>query len=315
MDNRNHVRPKMHRPTRTSGPTVEQARAFCAVARRDTYRGAAKDLGFSDHIAVIKLVDRFGKALGRDKLVSASARGQVTLTSAGEAVLPAAKRFTAAAEALGQNAREVRLACYPAMVARIMRHKPNLLPKSDLVLADVREESRRDGGRGLVQAVVDGEVDIAVAPSDIELGDLTERRLYRWNLRLHLPRAHRLATRRILKPGELSQLHIAAAPWGHRSREKLEGVFALADLQLHVALESASQEVLYAVADASSDYVAVLPDDFEGPTREDLGPLLSLDGNSAVGGEYSMYARPAAADEMSASEIANAVERLAVALH
>lgn len=282
-------------------PTVEQARAFCAVAVSSTYREAAERLGLSDHIPVIRRVGRFTQAMARGRLVTAHYTGQVELTAAGHDAYPLARRLVQASDALVRSGREsvrIRFSAYPAIVQRLAREVPALLEQLPIELYDVSDATRRDRGRGLVQRTADGEIDLVVAPAhpDVSgLEDLEEEVLYRWRLRAILPKRHPLRVRDHVAPRELtaSGLNVVGAPRGHHSRELLEAAYASDRLPLAISFVSTNQVLLIEIARNSNGLAAVLPDDAEGKPDADLGPELTLSDGSPLSGLYSLYYRRA----------------------
>jgi DNA-binding transcriptional LysR family regulator len=282
------------RPTRSSGPTVEQARAFCAVAEATSYKRAAEELHLAEHISLIRLVNRFGKALERGPLVSADPRGEVALTPAGREVLPAARRFVESAEALRESPADIRFSAYPAIAGRVAQMCADLLDAPiPIVLCDVREASRFDGGAQLVADVVQGELDMVIAPAGLGREGLEEHALYDWRLRVVLPAvANPLSGRKRVTPTDLAAFRIAAAPSGHTSRELLGTAFAVRGLTLKVSLESPNQDLLLAVARDGEHYVAVLPDDAFDSDALRSAPCLTARGAPQLGGSYALYLRP-----------------------
>lgn len=289
-------------------PTIEQARAFCEVADLRSYEKAGERLGHS-RMSVIRLVGRFGESVGRSDLFTPSQRGEVKLTAAGRELLLATRRFVAAAEALTESHAEIRFSAYPSIVQQIMEEEPKLLEgQAPLVLDDVSEERRVDGGAGLVNAVTTGRLDLAAAPSkllsskDLKRQRLKELALYSWKLRVVLPKEHPLRDRASITPDQLAELRISAAPHGHHSRYLLDSAFGTADVPLNVALESSSQHMLRAVARKGERHAAVIPDDAFGAPNPGLGPCLTDGSRRRMGGKYSLYLR--VADHNDGTEVA-----------
>lgn len=276
--------------TPAGAATVDQARAFCAVANTGSYGEAAQLLG-TNRIAVNRLVGRFTRALGRGPLVTASTSGRAKLTAQGYEVLAAAQRLIAAADELANTRTVVRLSAYPSITTQIIAACPDLLDARMLVeLFDVAEQARRSSGSGLVADVVNGALDLAVAPAGLSGREIVEHELYRWTLRAMLPAARRGVIDTI-RPAELIGFEIAAAPPGHRSRKLLESAFEADGLRLEVGLESSSQELLGEVAARSNRHAVVVPDDAFGACNDSLGPAIISGDSRAYGGAYSLYMR------------------------
>jgi hypothetical protein len=186
-----------------------------------------------------------------------------------------------------------------------------------LILVDVSDESRGDGGWGLIDAVSAGRLDLAAAPSGLLDGKqlkeagLRELKLYRWALRVVLPDDFPLRGRKSLTPADLEAVKLAASPRGHRSRNVLEQAFQAADIALEVELESDSPEMLRSVARNSRHHVAVIPDDSFGAPDETLGPRLRVEGQPVLGGQHSIYLRIAEEPGSDLPEREVMVERVA----
>jgi DNA-binding transcriptional LysR family regulator len=280
------------RHARATNPTVEQARAFCSCASSGSYRGGAEVLGYQAHVAVIRLVQRFTQALGRGRLLAADPRGYVRLTPAGWEVLPVARRFVDAAEALREGHAGVRFSAYPSIAGQVVAACSDLLERNPpLILHQVSESSRGDGGRGLVRDVQGYALDIAIAPAGLGGIGVEEAPLYRWTLRVLLPEGNPLVSRTSVTPGELKDFEVAAAPIGHQSRQLLDSLCAREGQRIPIALESASQEVLRELVRASPFHAAVLPDDAFGARNPNLGPALTGVDGQPWGGVYSVYHR------------------------
>jgi DNA-binding transcriptional LysR family regulator len=281
------------RPTRQSQPTIEQARAFCAVAQAGSYRRAAERLGAGEpYIWLIRLVQRFEAALRRPALLDTSVRGVVSLTASGREVLPAAERFVAAAEALIEASTAIRFSAYPSIAGRVVARNADLLDgPMPLLLCDVSEGSRQDAGTGLVHDVETGTLDLAIAPGGMATGSVTEIPLYRWRLRVLLPSGAEPHAGATIAPRQLANFSLAASPRRHSSREHLEHAFASDGVPLTIAIESSSQEMLRDLAQSSTRHAAILPDDAFGPPDRSLGPALVTEDHREWGGSYALYVR------------------------
>lgn len=293
-------------------PTLEQAQAFCAAADHHTYRKAAQALGVRNHVSVIRLVGRFGDALPTGALVTANSRGEVTLTAAGAAVLPFARRFLDAARGMANVKPGVRFSAYPSIAGQVVSSCSELLDASPpLLLTNVSETARQDGGRQMVLDVAAEVLDVAVAPTGTDAKGVSSRPLYEWTLRVMLPdSADHLGGRAWVTPPDLRGIALAAAPAGHLSRRLLEGVFAQAGESLEVAVESNSQEVLRDLVSKGRRHAAVLPDDAFGPS-EAFGPAITTVAGDRWGGSYSTYVR----DGSAFAPDRTAIERMLTVIH
>jgi DNA-binding transcriptional LysR family regulator len=281
------------RSRRRPGPTVEQVRAFAELVETGSFVRAADALGFASDQPLVRLMHRYAAALGRGPLVLRGKNGTVNLTPAGREAIPAAHRFLEAVQSMSETVDAIRVTGYPAIVERIVAKEPGLVESPPgLILDNVDETSRYDHGRGLVERVKDYTVDIAVAPAGLGDDEITEAELYAWQLRVILPRTAALRMRRgaILRPSDLRDWQIVAAPRRHRSRELLERAFAEDNLELRLRVESANQHLLAAIAKTSHALAAVLPDDAFGRPDPTLGPVLAGK-EGLLGGRYAIYTR------------------------
>ncbi len=140
-----------------------------------------------------------------------------------------------------------------------------------------------------------GHLDLAVAPAGGGTPEVEEKALYAWTLRVVLPGRlgddQRVAPSPRITAEELAAFEIGAAPRGHRSRDLLAGACAAAGVDLTVAVESTSVELLLHLARCGSRYAVVIPDDAFGTVRPKLGPALLGPGGAELGGAYSIYMR------------------------
>lgn len=287
------------RRSRALEPTVDQARAFCAVAAASSYKEAAERMQLGEYVSLIRLVGRFTRALEQGPLVEHEAKGRIRLTPAGRRALSVAQRFVEAADDLKKLEPEIRFSAYPTIAGRLAARCPQLLEQQvPLVLKNISEANRQDGGWKLVHDVASGRLDMAIAPAHLREERVIERVLYSWRLRVIFPRRRAGdATRRLreqdeVTPADIAAYRIAAAPLGHKSRELLEDAFAMANVDLRVALESPNQELLRAVARGGRQHVAVIPDDAFDSVDVKKAPVLHVEGwDEPLGGEYALYTR------------------------
>lgn len=303
------------RPTRQPRPTVEQARAFVAVADTASYREAAERLELTEHVTLIRLVSRFTKTLGLGRLIETEAKDRVSLTATGERVLPAARAFIESARELTELHPEIRFSAYPTIAGQLARRCSELLEqKVPLVLKNVSEANRQDGGWRLVHDVASRRLDMAIAPAHLQEERLDERLLYSWRLRVIFPEAQKLSRRRSVTPEDIAGFRIAVAPQGHKSRDLLSRAFEMADVGLRVALESPNQELLRSVAQGGTQYAAVIPDDAFGFEETKDAPVLCVRGKQeSFGGKYALYMRKSVKGESSSEldkAIADAADKL-----
>lgn len=318
------------RPTRSPHPTFEQVRAFCAVANASSYKEAAEHLELEEHVTVIRLVSRFTKTLGQGQLIVQEPKGRIRLTATGSRVLPAAKGFLESARELAELRPEIRFSAYPTIAGKMAQRCPELLEQEvPLVLKNISEANRQDGGWKLVHDVASGRLDMAIAPAQLQeehltSEQLTERPLYSWRLRVIFPGEHadrataKLRDKKRVTPADIANYRIAVAPSGHKSRELLREAFDMAGIPLKIALESPNQELLRAVASGGAKHVAVIPDDAFEAQDVTAAPELRVKGSERrFGGKYALYMRTedAPGEDLSTHDavIADAAEQLVLA--
>jgi DNA-binding transcriptional LysR family regulator len=266
------------------------------VARAGSYQDAAGSRELADYRPLMRKVKRLAHNLDKPDLLTATQRGKVALTPAGAEILPAAQWLVQAADALLQ-AHGVRFSAFPSIASQVVTACHDLLDADDpLVLTDIGEGSRDDGGVGLVRKVEGGALDIAIAPEGLSISGLKSRLLYDWRLRVVLPArgsGGTLSVRKELSPDELVDFEICAAPPGHSSRHQLEDAFRFAGVDLRVVIESTNQAVLRELATSGRRYVAVIPDDAFGRPHDQIGPELRGPDGRTWGGSYAVYWRRA----------------------
>ena len=246
-----------------------------------------------------RLVRRFEEALcAPGGFITTTPDGLVTLTDAGEEVLPFAREFVSAANALAPRAiagrAQIVLSTYPAIAIRIAGKLAALLEEERLVLHQVGDATRKERGTGLVQQVAAGRVDIAVAPSRVNaLGafDVQEDLAFEWSLRVVLPRGHTLQHDASISLRSLigQDLALLCSPSGHGSRDMFEEACQRLGLSAPVVMESSDQPLLRSLAGESRRLAAIIPEDMAG-VSDAFGPVLT-DGRRPLGGTYSVYQR------------------------
>ncbi len=147
-------------------PDLADLRAFDAVARRGSVRAAAEALGLAQP-SVTARVQGLERAWGT-RLFVRRARG-MDLTPEGRALLPGARAVLEAAEALARAAgagaagpaRGVRIGSGDALGRGLVPRALARLLRSHPVPVHVREGS----GRALVEALREGDIDLALVPA------------------------------------------------------------------------------------------------------------------------------------------------------
>lgn len=297
--------------------TIAQARAFCLVDAERSYRRAAEAAGDGATPTQVKrLVERFAEALDLPlrMLLEVDHRGRIEVTDRAKELLPTARRLVEAAAVLHGGEEQVRVGGYPSVIGRIVAALPELLdPEAGVRFHDVRDVSRADGGRALVEGTRAGVYDLAIAPAGLSISDVVSHELYRWSLRCVCgDEGDDAIVAAPVGPANLRGKRLALAPAGHRSRQLIEEAFVAAGETLLPAIETSSHELMWDFAMSGRGYAAIMPDDSFGQ-RELLGkegrpaPAFTHPGGSPLGGTYCVYYRSSGAV---APRLTQLVERL-----
>jgi LysR family hydrogen peroxide-inducible transcriptional activator len=219
---------------------IHQLRYFLAIAQAGSFTGAAK----ASHVSqpslssqVAKLEDELGGPLFE------RGRKGARLTDRGERFRP---RATEALRQLEQGRQEledlsglkggkVSLGCLPTTGAIML---PPLLTAFRKAYPKVQVSLREDSSPGLRQALLGGEVDLAIVDEAGLGAGLESARLLQEPLLLALPARHRLA-----KAKRLSFAKLREEPWvlmksGHGFRAIVDQIFARAQVVPNVVFES-----------------------------------------------------------------------------
>ena len=215
---------------------------FVAVAEERNFTRAAARLHVvqSGVSAVIKALER---ELGTALLERTSKR--VVLTDAGEALLPRARAALDAVRAARDAVDEVRgglrgtlrigtltsvgMIDVPALLGRFHRSHPDV---------QLRLAVSSQGSVGLLEGLVDGSIDLAIAsvpgrpPAGVHV-----RQTHHEQLHLVLPEGHRLALAGEVRIEDLAGEAFVDFPEGYGNRFVVDRAFAAAGLQRHVAIQ------------------------------------------------------------------------------
>src|SRR5438105_5736571 len=184
---------------------VGQLRAFLAVAERRHFTRAARDLGIAQP-SVSAHVRRLEADLGTE--LFHRTKGNVSLTPAGETLLPFARRIVADIDAAGAELREVgdlargrlALGATPSLAATLL---PPVLARFHTAYPGIELVVREAGSRDLVAALEEGTVDLALVILPVRHDVLETQALVREELVLAVARSHPLASRRTVNVADL----------------------------------------------------------------------------------------------------------------
>lgn len=243
--------------------TLQQLLYFAAVADVRSFTRAADQAGVSQ-----PTLSRALRALEAELGAPLVNRGgTVTLTPAGEAVLPLAQRMladaemarTTVAELVGLRRGRVRVGATPSLcigvLADVLREFHHRHPEIHVELAE-------DGSQPLVSALVRGELDIAlvIVPPDGVDPALHTAPLLRERLSVASPRGRRPPTPRAsMTVAELARHSLVMVRKGYDLREVTLRAYANAGVTPQIAVEGAQMDAVLRMVEAGTG-VAVVPD-------------------------------------------------------
>ncbi len=223
---------------------VGQLRCFLAVAEQRHFTRAAREIGIAQP-SVSAQVRRLESELGGP--LFHRSKGNVALTSAGEALLPFARRIIADVDAAAAELRDVeslargRLAVgatpslavtlLPAVLARFHRAHPAI----ELTL-------REAGSVDLVRALEQGAVDVALVILPVRHDILETQPLLREELVLAVSPAHALARRRQIAVSDLRDVPLVMFREGYDLRSSTDAACRAAGFAPTFALEGGEMD-------------------------------------------------------------------------
>jgi len=243
--------------------TLQQLAYFAAVADVRSFTRAAELTGVAQ-----PTLSRQLRALEDELGAPLVNRGKtVTLTPAGEAVLPLARRMladmesarTAVAELAGLRTGRVRIGATPSMclglLADVLRLFHERYPEIHLELAE-------NGSQALVRDLARGELDVAlviVPPSGVD-PTLETRPLLRERLSVASPRSGRPpSSRGSMTVTELSRRPLVMVRKGYDLREVTLEAYRAAGVTPRFAVEGGEMDAMLRLVEAGTG-VAVVPD-------------------------------------------------------
>jgi DNA-binding transcriptional LysR family regulator len=244
--------------------TLQQLAYFVALVEVGSFTGAADALRVAQPTLsrqIRALEDELGSPLVQ------RTRHALTLTPAGDAVLPLARRMladmesarTAVAELVGLRSGRVRVGATPSLCTGVMAE---VLRTFHGHYPAVRLELTESGSQLLVSSLLRNEIDIAlvVVPPDGLDADLELTPVMRERLSVASPAAERPpATRGSMTVSELARRSLVVPRRGYDLREVTLAACAEAGVEPRFAVEGGEMDAILRLVEAGTG-VAVVPD-------------------------------------------------------
>lgn len=223
---------------------IGHLRCFLAVAEQRHFTRAARDLGIAQP-SVSAQVRRLEIELGSE--LFHRMKGNLTLTAAGEALLPHARRILADVEAASMELREagglvrgrLALGATPSLAATlvppVLARFHHAYPGVDLVL-------REAGSGDLVRALEEGALDVALVILPVRQEVLQTEPLLREELVVALAATHPLAKRRMLAVSDLRDVPLVMFREGYDLRSATEAACRAAGFTPTLAVEGGEMD-------------------------------------------------------------------------
>jgi DNA-binding transcriptional LysR family regulator len=223
---------------------IGHLRCFLAVAEQRHFTRAARELGLAQP-SVSAQVRRLESELGSE--LFHRMKGNVTLTPAGEALLPFARRILtdvdAASSELRESGAQVRgrlsIGATPSLAATlvppVLARFHSAYPAVDLVL-------REAGSGDLVTALEEGALDVALVILPVRHDVLETQPLLREELVLALARTHPLAKRRTISVADLRDVPLVMFREGYDLRNATEAACRAAGFAPTFAVEGGEMD-------------------------------------------------------------------------
>jgi len=246
--------------------TLQQLAYFVAVADVRSFTRAADRVGVAQ-----PTLSRQLRALERElgaALVDRGARDGPSLTPAGQAVLPLARRIladmdsarTAVAELVGVQAGRVRVGATPSLCIGVLA---DVLRTFCARHPGVRVELVEDGSQPLERGLARGELDVAlviVPAAGLDPGlSVTPLLRERLSVASTVRAGARVATRPSMSVAELSRHQLVVPRKGYDLREVTLRAYADAGVTPRVAVEGGEMDAVLRLVEAGAG-VAVVPD-------------------------------------------------------
>ena len=223
---------------------IGQLRCFLAVAEHRHFTRAARELGLAQP-SVSAQVRGLEADLGSE--LFHRMKGNVTLTPAGEALLPFARRILADVDAATSEVSDVgglargRLAigATPSLAATLV---PPVLARFHAAHPGIDLALREAGSMDLVAAVEEGAVDIALVILPVRQDVLDTQALLREELVVAVSRSHPLAKRRTIAVSDLRDTPLVMFREGYDLRSATEAACRAAGFAPTFAVEGGEMD-------------------------------------------------------------------------
>lgn len=223
---------------------IGHLRCFLAVAEQRHFTHAARELGLAQP-SVSSQVRRLESELGSE--LFHRMKGNVTLTPAGEALLPFARRILADVDAASSELREsgaqvrgrLSIGATPSLAATLV---PPVLARFHAAYPAVDLALREAGSGDLVAALEEGALDVALVILPVRHDVLETQPLLREELVLALARTHPLAKRRTISVADLRDVPLVMFREGYDLRNATEAACRAAGFAPTFAVEGGEMD-------------------------------------------------------------------------
>ena len=231
---------------------IGQLRAYLAVAEQRHFTRAARELGMAQP-SVSAHVRRLEAELGTE--LFDRMRGKITLTPAGETLLPFARRIVADVDAAADELRSlgglargrIAIGATPSLAATLV---PAVLSRFHAAYPGIELAIRQAGSVELVAAVEEGAVDVALVILPIRHDVLETQALLREELVVAVARGHALGRRRTMAIADLRDVPLVMFREGYDLRTTTEAACRAAGFAPTFAVEGGEMDGVLRLAAA-----------------------------------------------------------------
>lgn len=248
------------------GVQLGQLRCFLAVAEERHFTHAARELGVAQP-SVSARIHRLEEELGTP--LFHRMKGNITLTPAGEALLPFARRVVGEVEAAEREVRELAglargrlsVGATPSLTTTLL---PPVLARFHAAYPGIDLVLREAGSRDLVRSLEEGALDVALVILPLRHDVLETVPLLREELVAAVSRTHGLAKRRSIAMSELRGVPLVMFRDGYDLRSATINACRQAGFEPTFAVEGGEMDGVLRLATAGLG-VAVVPSLVVGP--------------------------------------------------